>query len=261
MMLTEISGGLLAGGIGGLASGFLGITSGGILVPLLVLLLGADQHVAQGISLMAQVVPTSLSGVRQYRRSGHSVAMRWLVWLGLGFAGGGCIGALLAIVASERTLQWTFVGYLLILLALMGLRYRNQASNDVGRGPEQSGLNRVALIAVGMVAGWSSGFLGIGGGLAITALMVAGLKVDQHRAQAVSLAVTALPVTLPAALLYVQQGTPMPWWTIAGLVVGLWIGTGVGARFANRMSPHRLRHVLMTVIAAMATFMAFKAAS
>ena len=62
---AEILGGLLAGGIGGLASGFLGITSGGILVLLLVLIL-KDQHVAQGISLVAQVVPTSLSGVRNY---------------------------------------------------------------------------------------------------------------------------------------------------------------------------------------------------
>jgi uncharacterized protein len=41
---TDILGGLLAGGVGGIASGFLGITSGGILVPLLVLILGKDQH-------------------------------------------------------------------------------------------------------------------------------------------------------------------------------------------------------------------------
>ena len=38
---TDILGGLLAGGV---ASGFLGITSGRILVPLLVLILGNDQH-------------------------------------------------------------------------------------------------------------------------------------------------------------------------------------------------------------------------
>jgi uncharacterized membrane protein YfcA len=55
---TDVLGGFLAGGVGGIASGFLGITSGGILVPLLVLILGKDQHVAQGISLLAQVVPT-----------------------------------------------------------------------------------------------------------------------------------------------------------------------------------------------------------
>src|SRR6201996_2286231 len=103
---TDILGGLLAGGVGGLASGFLGITSGGILVPLLVLLLGKDQHVAQGISLVAQVVPTSLSGVRNYSRSGHRVSWRWLTWLAIGFCVGGGVGALLATRVSDRALQW-----------------------------------------------------------------------------------------------------------------------------------------------------------
>ncbi len=59
---TDILGGLLAGGVGGIASGFLGITSGGILVPLLVLILGKDQHVAQGISLPNQ----------KYRKQPHA---------------------------------------------------------------------------------------------------------------------------------------------------------------------------------------------
>src|SRR5258707_15409776 len=116
---SDILGGLLAGGVGGIASGFLGITSGGILVPLLVLLLAKDQHVAQGISLVAQVVPTSLSGVRNYSRSGHRISMRWLTWLAIGFGVGGIIVALLATHVMDRTLQWGFVGDLLILLALI----------------------------------------------------------------------------------------------------------------------------------------------
>jgi uncharacterized membrane protein YfcA len=85
------------------------------------------------------------------------------------------------------------------------------------------------------------------------------LKVSQHRSQAVSLAVTALPVTLPAALLYVQQGTALPWLTIISLIVGLWLGTDIGARFANRVRPAKLRVALMIMIAGMAIFMAFKA--
>ena len=93
----------------------------------------------------------------------------------------------------------------------------------------------------------------------LRALMTGLLKVSQHRSQAVSLAVTALPVTLPAALLYVQQGTALPWLTIISLIVGLWVGTDIGARFANRVSPNRLRIVLMIMIAGMAIFMAFKA--
>lgn len=256
---TDIIGGLVAGGVGGIASGFLGITSGGILVPLLVLLLGKDQHVAQGISLVAQVVPTSLSGVQNYRRSGHSISLRWLVWLAIGFAIGGCIGALLATHVSDHALQWTFVGYLVILLALVILRppraKPDGAADDAEEGPVHWG----TLAAIGAVAGGSSGFLGIGGGLAITALMTGLLKLSQHRAQAMSLAVTALPVTLPAALLYVQQGTALPWATIAALVVGLWIGTGFGARLANLVSPDKLRLALMIVIGSMAAFMALKA--
>jgi uncharacterized protein len=256
---SDILGGLLAGGVGGIASGFLGITSGGILVPLLVLLLGKDQHVAQGVSLVAQVVPTSLSGVRNYSQSGHRVSMRWLAWLAIGFALGGCVGALLATHVSDHALQWTFVGYLVILLTVVMLRLPRAKAEGVADEPVEPPLPWAALTAIGAIAGWSSGFLGIGGGLAITALMTGLLKVSQHRSQAVSLAVTALPVTLPAALLYVQQGTALPWYTITALIVGLWIGTGIGARLANLVSPDKLRIALMIVIAGMAIFMASKA--
>ena len=82
----DLIGGFVTGTLGGLFSGFLGVTSGGILVPLLILILGKEQHVAQGISLVAQVVPTSLSGVRNYSRSGHRISMRWVI-----LAEGACV--------------------------------------------------------------------------------------------------------------------------------------------------------------------------
>jgi len=258
MNLAEIIGGLVTGLAGGVFSGFLGVTAGGVLVPLLILILGKDQHVAQGISLVAQVVPTSLSGLRNYSKSGHRISMRWLIWLAVGFGIGGCVGALFAIHVPDRALQWCFVGYLAILIAIMLLRSprRKADGEDV---PEDVPLHWLTLGGIGAVAGWSSGFLGIGGGLAITALMAGIAKIAQHRAQAMSLAVTALPVTLPAALLYVQQGSELPWLAIIALIVGLWAGTDIGARFANRVSPERLRLSMMLIISAMALFMAFKA--
>jgi uncharacterized protein len=259
MNLTGILGGLLTGGIGGIVSGFLGVTSGGILVPLLVLILGKDQHVAQGISLVAQVVPTSLSGVRNYSRSGHRVSWRWLTWLAIGFCIGGGVGALLATHVSDRALQWCFVGYLLVLLAIVVSRPPRSKVDGGENIPDDVPFHWASLAAIGAIAGWSSGFLGIGGGLAITALMTGPMKISQHRAQAMSLAVTALPVTLPAALFYVQQGTELPWFTIITLIAGLWVGTGIGARFANRVGATQLRFLLIVMIAAMALFMAFKA--
>src|SRR4051794_31145883 len=214
MNLADMLGGFLTGGVGGLASGFLGITSGGILVPLLILVLGQDQHVAQGISLVAQVLPTSLSGLRNYSRSGHRVSPRSLIWLAVGFCAGGAIGALLASHVSDRALQWSFVGYLTILLTIVLLRPSRPKLDGTAESPEDVPAHWMLLAAIGAIAGASSGFLGIGGGLAITALTTALLKLSQHRAQAMSLAVTAVPVTLPAALLYVQQGTELPWLTI-----------------------------------------------
>jgi uncharacterized protein len=259
MNLADIFGGLLTGGVGGLASGFLGVTSGGILVPLLILIAAKDQHVAQGISLVAQVVPTSLSGVSNYSRRGHRISLRWLIWLAAGFCVGGCIGALLATHVSDHALQWTFAGYLAILVTIVVLRPPRPKAEGGTDVPDEVPLHWTLLVAIGAVAGWSSGFLGIGGGLAITALMAGLAKISQHRAQAMSLAVTALPVTLPAALLYVQQGTKLPWPLIVSLIVGLWIGTDIGARFANLVSPGKLRIMMIVMIGAMALFMAFKA--
>jgi uncharacterized membrane protein YfcA len=160
---------------------------------------------------------------------------------------------------SGRALQWSFVGYLGILLAIVILRSPRPKTGGIEAVPEQVPVHWTVLTAVGAIAGGSSGFLGIGGGLAITALMAGLAKISQHRAQAMSLAVTALPVTFPAALLYVQQGTELPWQAIISLVVGLWIGTDIGARFANRVSPDKLRILMMLMIASMAVFMAFKA--
>jgi hypothetical protein len=249
------------GTIGGFVSGLLGVSSGGILVPLLILILGREQHAAQGLSLVAQIFPTSLGGVRDYMRHGHSISWRWLICLAVGFAAGGILGAMLAGGISDLTLRWSFVGYLVVLMTLMFLSDRRRAASEHEPAPDNGAAIWMVLVAIGFVGGLSSGFLGIGGGLAITALMSTVIKVSQHRAQAFSLAVTALPLTLPAALIYFQNGWAMPWLIVAGVVAGLWVGTLIGSQFANRISERNLRRLSFVFIGAMALYMAFRAMS
>jgi uncharacterized membrane protein YfcA len=258
--------GLLIGIIGGLMSGTLGVSSGGALVPLSVLLLAVDQRVAQAISLVAQIFPTSLAGLRHYARSGHGVTWRSLIFIAAGFVGGGIAGALLASGVADRSLRWGFVGYLVLLEIVLIARPPTQRSAAQGWPAEslqneepQTKLSRGGLAVVGFIAGMSSGFLGIGGGLAITALGGAILKLRQHQAQALSLATTALPLTLPAAWSYVQKGTQIPVPVVAGIVAGLWVGTSVGSRIANWLSARALRYALVGLVGAMALFMAWKA--
>jgi uncharacterized membrane protein YfcA len=256
VILHDLGNGLLIGLLGGAASGLLGVSSGGFLVALVVLVLGLPQHAAQGISLVAQVPPTSLSGVIQYRRSGHATPLRWVVLLSIGFVAGAVAGALGAGAIPDGTLRWAFVGYLVLLgvLSLARLRARQAAAGK----DRAATLGAATLVGVGLVSGLSSGLLGIGGGLAITAILAAGMKMPQHVSQALALAVTTLPLTVPAAWVYAEQAS-LPWWAIAGIVAGLWIGTASGARLATLMSERTLRGLMPVAIFAMALFMAWRA--
>jgi len=71
-------GSLLIGAVVGVCSGLFGITGGALLVPLLVLLLGFEQHRAQGTSLVALVPPTGLLAFLNYWYAGE---VSWRVGL------------------------------------------------------------------------------------------------------------------------------------------------------------------------------------
>ena len=250
--------GVAVGLAGGFASGLLGVSPGGGLVVFSVLLLGAEQHAAQGVSLVAQVFPTSLSGVRRYWRKGHRAPLTWLILLGLGFLIGGAAGARVAVAASRVFLQWTYVLYLAALGALVVARPPRR-DTEGGDAPAAPPVPPAALVAVGAIAGFSSGFLGIGGGLAVTVGLSAWLKVPQRLAQMVSLALLTVPLTIPAAWVYWREDRIAPWPILAGVVVGLVAGTDLGARLANRFSDSILRRLLIGFTVLMAATMAQQA--
>jgi uncharacterized protein len=112
------------------ASGLLGVSPGGILVPITILVPGCEQHVAQGVSLVAQVPPTSVSGIRRYREHGSAVPLRWLLLLATGFVAGGPVGALAAGSVADSVLRWTYVVYLTALeILLLARRCRALGGN------------------------------------------------------------------------------------------------------------------------------------
>jgi uncharacterized membrane protein YfcA len=256
--------------IGGVSSGLCGVSPGGALVVLSAGLLGAEQHVAQGISLMAQIPPTGLSGIKRYREEGRDAPIRWLVWLTSGFLLGGIAGATIAGRVSTAVLQWSYVGYLVALDALLLVRLSRKqpaavTADRTERADWTEGANRtedigwLPLLAVGLLGGLSSGYLGIGGGLAIVAGLTGGLRVPQHQAQMVSLVLSIIPTTIPAAYVYWRGGQTPAWPILVAVIVGLYGGTDLGARAANRMKAVTLRRVLVIMVTAMAAYMAWRA--
>ena len=75
-MITHLYQAFLAGSLAGFGSGLLGVSSGGILVPVLAVAFGIEQHLAQMISLAAQILPTSLPGVLLYQKKGYPIAWK-----------------------------------------------------------------------------------------------------------------------------------------------------------------------------------------
>jgi uncharacterized membrane protein YfcA len=255
--IHDLLAGIGVGLVGGLTSGFMGTSPGGGLVIFTVLLLGAEQHVAQGTSLITQVPPTGLAGVRRYWQSGNRSPLQWIAWIGLGFLVGGAGGGYAAAAVSDSVLQWTYVVYLVALIALLILRRDRKDGSHASADRDE--LPWLPLLLIGALAGFSSGFMGIGGGLAITVGLAAGLRVPQHQAQLVSLIFSVIPTNIPAAWIYWSKGLMVGWPAIVGILAGLWIGTDLGARAANGVSKAVLHRVMIALISVMALYMTHKA--
>jgi uncharacterized protein len=260
MPSEEILKSLLAGVVAGFASGFLGVSPGGILVPVVSMLLPFAQHVVQGISLIVQAPPTSISSLSAYTKKGRRLALAPIILVSAGFLTGGPIGALLAQICSERELRWMFVGYLLILVTLSALKGAHTTNSSLdSTSQDQASYPILASAGIGVIAGISSGLLGIGGGLAITALCVVLLHRNQHEAQALSLAITAMPLTLPAAWVYAHQESHLPWQMIGCIVAGLAAGGWAGGTLANLLTGRDLKLAFTSLLLAMALYMAVTA--
>ena len=130
---------LLAIGLAaGFLAGLLGIGGGIIIVPALVLLLGFDQHLAQGTSLVV-IIPAALAGsVTHYRRG--RLQLRDAAFVAAGGVVGAAIGSLSALSLDDVLLQRLFAVVLLVVAARMLVPRRPEPETEdplIGRVPEQ----------------------------------------------------------------------------------------------------------------------------
>jgi uncharacterized protein len=107
----------LVGVIAGTTSGLFGVGGGVVMVPLMVLAFGTEQHVAQGTSLAA-MIPIAIAGVARYAEKQQ---VDWTSALGL--AAGGLLGAYLVGAPAAQALKGPLLQKLFgVLLILVGLR-------------------------------------------------------------------------------------------------------------------------------------------
>lgn len=100
---------------------------------------------------------------------------------------------------------------------------------------------------VGLVGGFLSGLLGIGGGVVIVPALVLWLRIDQFRAAATS--VTAIVATATAALATFGIGDSVDWGTAAIVFAGSAVGAWFGAKYLERIPEWSLAGVFSVVMA------------
>jgi len=100
-----------------------------------------------------------------------------------------------------------------------------------------------ALVALGVVAGGSSGLLGIGGGIIMVPVLVVLFAFEQHIAQG-----TALTVMVPTALMgaFTYAGEHKVSWVSAGVMM---VGAVIGARYGAEAALHLPRDILRILFA------------
>ncbi|MBF6595543.1 MAG: sulfite exporter TauE/SafE family protein [Thermaceae bacterium] len=108
---------LFAGGLAGFFSGMLGVGGGTVMVPIMVLLAGLEQHVAQGSSLMAMIPSAAVGSYTHYRLG--KVFQQALPGLIAGVLLGTAVGGNIANVLPEWALRTVFA----VVLVWTAMRY------------------------------------------------------------------------------------------------------------------------------------------
>ncbi|WP_407412934.1 sulfite exporter TauE/SafE family protein [Methanobrevibacter sp.] len=171
MFPIEYFAGLILIGIcAGFASGLLGVGGGFLIVPLQYFLLkyiGVQPDLAMLISLgtsLAIIIPTSLSGAYRHTRTMDNIVKPG-IRLGIFGIIGGSIGGFVASGLPSRILEIIF-GCLLLFIVIKNIIDINKERNEA-----KIPFNLLSTAIIGLIVGFSSGLLGVGGGVFLIAIL------------------------------------------------------------------------------------------
>jgi uncharacterized membrane protein YfcA len=238
----------------GVLSGMLGIGGAVVSTPA-VRVLGATPIEAVGSTVPA-ILPGAVVGVWRYHRAG---LVDWRVGLWCGASGSAAAVAGAVVASSLPEPRWLMVA----TAALMGASGWSVARSGRRAGrpdPEHAAVPGGvpagadppwgALVAMGAVAGFVAGLLGVGGGIVLLPAFTAVLHLPVRRAVAASLVAVAL-FSVPALVTHTINGN-IDWLLAVPLMVGVVPGARLGSRFTVGASDRTVRLVFGVFIGAVA---------
>lgn len=242
MTLLQAVLGILVGFVAGVLSGLFGVGGGVVTTPAVNVLLGgtAIQAVATPLPV---IFPTSLVGAYTYARAGEVSfrAARWAIPPGIAGAVGGAfltdlVNAHLLLVITAVLMAWTGVE------VMRGREPATAWTKGATPGWKYS--------AIGAVAGFVSGLLGVGGGIVMVPLLTLVIGMPLKRALGTSLAVIAALV-VPGTIVHWALGH-IDWAIFGVLTLGVVPGARLGAHLAIGARERTLRRAVGAFLLAVA---------
>ncbi|MBQ2665986.1 sulfite exporter TauE/SafE family protein [Methanobrevibacter sp.] len=251
---------ILIGVFAGFASGLLGVGGGFLIVPLQYFLLkyiGVEPDLAILISFgtsLAIIIPTSLSGAYRHTRTLDGIIEPGIK-LGIFGIIGGALGGFTASMLPSRILEIIF-GCLLLFIAVNNIININKEREDA-----KIPFNLISTAIIGILVGFSSGLLGVGGGVFLIAILTALLGFSMIEAigtSSIFICLTAIGgflsyivsgwgvSTFPYSIGYVSL---INFAIIACFSVPL---ASVGAKYAHRIPQKKLKIVFSILVLYMA---------
>lgn len=224
----------------GLFGGLVGLGGGVIMIPLMVGIRGLTQHQAHGTSLVALVF-TGLAGALAYGLQG-TVDLSASVLIAATAVITARWGARFAHSLAEWKLKRAFGGFLICVSVLMLARPYLPSVPGM-----EAGWPMIAvMLLTGVVTGFLSGMMGVGGGTIMVPAMVLLAGFNQHLAQGSSL-LAMVPAGGAGAYTHYRLGN-VATTLLAGLVPGILAGTYLGGTLAHLLSDQALRIVFAAVL-------------
>lgn len=262
-------------GIGiGVLSGLLGIGGGTIMVPVLRLGYGLDAFMATATSLFA-IIPISLAGAITHIRA-RSCFPKLGLLLGIAGAVTSSAGVYLGSISPSWLIMLAaaiiivYSAFTMLRKALrMGKGGTDPATPTGNKGTDPHGAHEaeqtppcafaftrknVALaVVIGLIAGFASGYVGVGGGFIMVPLMTAWLGIPMKRTSGTSL-IAIIILAIPGVI---QQAFLGHIDYLAGIMlcVGAIPGAVLGARLVPRVPERTLRFIFAGLLAVAAVML------
>jgi uncharacterized membrane protein YfcA len=242
---------LVFGAALGTLGGLFGIGGGLIAIPMLGVLFGLDQQIAQGTALV-MVVPNVMLALWRYHQR-NKIELRYalpLASMGFCFA---WLGSIWAVGIDAQSMRIGFVAFLIALCAynLVRMFFASAAPST------QMNHSWPWLGVLGAASGTMGGLFGVGGAVVATPVLTSVFGTTQVVAQGLSLAL-ALPSTGVTLVTYGVHHQ-VNWMIGVPLAIGGLMSISWGVKIAHSLPERLLRALFCGFLLCCAVMLVFKA--